>query len=597
MFWGMKHADRFQWERSQIEELAGEVTWVGAKQWRIDDELRLTVDVDLVINEVTYEVLLVYPHLFPDTPAFIRPRSTTSVRWSSHQYGAGGTLCLEWGPDNWSPQVTGAMLLRSAHRLLEAEADAGIAPANVPSRHRATIGQTVRGQVHRLVVTNRFREWLDQLSLDSQGSFVTHNLYHGVADVFFVSEVKQLGGESVILSDVPAGVTASFPFILLKGAGWVFKSASFTAGETIGNLDALLNQIRRAGFEEFTLPNSDGGSESKVEYLFLLLGPDKFAQAFWYISSNGGSFNECAIVGLASADGQRTPPEHVNLLDKKIGIVGLGSVGSKVAVSLARSGVRKFILIDDDLMLQENVCRHELNWIAVGVHKADAVKHAISVVASETDVQVRRLRIAGQESAESASTALDALATCDLIVDATANPSVFVQLAAIAKRRQRVLVWGELFAGGIGGLLVRSRPGKDLDPLTMRAGIHEYLATKEPAPFVFATARYDVEREDAPPLIASDAEVSQFASTMTRFVLDAFLDRNPTDFPHSAYLLGFKQAWIFSAPFDTHPISVESEPDSSVDPLTVDKSTQREAMEFISELVTQLTNADPRPAE
>lgn len=598
MFWGLKHPDRLQHERAQIEELAGEVDWIGATQWRLDDELRLTVNVDIVINDVTYEVLLVYPHLFPDTPAFVRPRLTTATtRWSAHQYGAGGTLCLEWGPDNWRPEVTGALLLRSAHRLLEAEAGAGSTPADVPSRHRETLGQAVRGQVYRLVVTDHLREWLDRYPLESQASLVTHNMYHRVTDVFFVSEAKPSTGGSVIFTDLPAAITTSFPLFVMKGTGWVFKSARFTGGEQIENLESLLAVLHGAGFAGFALPNTEGDTEGRADYIFLLRGSNNVARAFSYMASNGGNLKECAILGLTSTIGERIPSGYVELVSKKVGIVGLGSVGSKIAISLARSGLRKFVLIDDDLMLQENVCRHELDWVSVGLHKADAVKQAINVVAPEADVHVRRFRIAGQESAESASTALDSLATCDVIIDATANPEVFVQLAAIAKSRQRVLIWGELLAGGIGGLLARSRPGKDLDPLTMRGGIYDFLASKEPAPFAFASTGYDVEREAAPPLIAIDGEVSQLASSMTRFALDALLDRNPSEFPYSAYLIGFKQTWIFSAPFDTYPISVEGKVVNSPDPLRVEESTQRGAVEFISELVTQRTNADSRPAE
>ena len=599
MFWGLKYPDRLQHERTQIEQLVGAVDWIGVKRWQLDDELRFTVAVDIVINDVTYEVALVYPHQFPDTPAFVRPRSaTTTTRWSAHQYEPGGTLCLEWGPDNWRLEVTGALLLQSAHRLLEAEAGAGSTPVDVPSRHRQTLGQVVRGQGCRLVVSSHLRQWLDRFPLEAQASLVTHNIYHGATDVFFVSEAKSAADDSVIFADLPAGITTRFPFFVIKGTGWVFKSARLTGGEQIREFESLLAELHGAGFAGFALPDAGGDTERKAEHIFLLLGSNTTCRAFWYMASNGGTLKECAILGLTSTTDDRIPSQYAELVTKKVGIVGLGSVGGEVAVSLARSGIRKFVLIDDDLMLQENVCGHELDWASVGLHKADGVKQAISVVAPEAEVQVRRFRIAGQESSESASTALDTLVTCDVIIDATANPEVFVQLAAISNSRERILIWGELFAGGIGGLLARSRPGKDPDPLTMRAGIHDFLASKEPAPFVHARTGYDVEREAAPPLIAIDAEVSQLASVMTRFTLDALLDREQSEFPHSAYLIGLKQAWIFSAPFDTHPIYVEGELVASRSPLRrMDESTQREAIEFISELVNERGNVDSRPTE
>jgi hypothetical protein len=598
MFWYLERIDRLRHERADLEALAGEVTWIQASRWGFYSEARIKVEVDIVINDFTYEVELVYPHLFPDTPAFIRPRaSTTAVRWSEHQYGPGGPLCLEWGPDNWRSEVSGAILLRSAHKLLAAETAAGATPAAIPSRHRTTLGQTLRGTNCRVVVTDQLRDCLNQLSHESHHSLATHNLMHGVTDVFFVSAVKSPKGEPVLLTDVPSGITTSLPLFAPKGIGWVFRSTRFTGNEVIGNLDTLLAMIRSAGFEEFTLPPTEGDSATRAEYIFLLQGTDNHTRAYWYYSSNGGMFRECALIGLSPSEGQRVLAEHVGLPEKKIGIAGLGSVGSKVAVSLARSGVRKFVLIDDDLLLPENMCRNELNWASVGVHKAEVVKEAISVVAPGVDVRVLLTRIGGQESAQYASTALDALATCDVVIDATASSTVFVQLAAICKRRQRSLVWGELFAGGIGGLLVRSRPGKDPDPLTMRAGVHAYLETQERAPFPLAATRYDVEGEDTPPLIAYDAEVSQFASMLTRFALDAVLERNPSEFPDSAYLIGFKREWIFTAPFHTQPISVSHPPSNETDSLEEQAGTHEETIEFLRQLVTQQTNAQTHPAE
>ncbi|MGE7713241.1 E2/UBC family protein [Priestia megaterium] len=48
------------------------------------------------------------------------------------------------------------------------------------------------------------------------------------------------------------------------------------------------------------------------------------------------------------------------LSDKKVTIVGLGSLGSRVAFELARAGVRRFTLIDEDILDVDNVFRHEL---------------------------------------------------------------------------------------------------------------------------------------------------------------------------------------------------------------------------------------------
>lgn len=588
MLWVIENSVRFLRERSALEQLCGEVAWIKRYQWGMTKDVMLKVDADLIVGEEIYDVELVYPNLFPDTPAYVRPRASTA-RWSSHQY-VGGVLCLEWGPDNWHPEVTGADLLRSTYRLLSEESGHGTAARTVPSRHSVTFGQEVRASNRRVIVTSALAELLQSLATPSHHKMTTQCILHDSTRVYFVSEISRAEGEPFRPDDLPSGIVEYIPLFSVQKQGWLFRSDTLDTKATISNVESLLAVIRASGFTNFELPSVEDGKPASTEYLFLFFGPDQTFRALTSDIHGEGVVKECTVIGLRDGSDPRLPPEHRAISDKKVGIVGLGSVGSKVAISLARSGVRKFLLIDDDVMLQGNISRHQLDWASVGVNKVDAVKEALSLVASGTDVQVRRTRIAGQESAESASTALDALATCDILIDATANTSVFVQLAAIAKRRKKPLVWGEVFAGGIGALLVRSRPERDPTPLGMRAAVHAYLQTLPPAPFA-RTTDYDVPTAAGPPLIAFDAEVSQFAAMLTRFALDILLDHTPPEFPYSAYLIGFKQAWVFDAPFDTRPINVEV-PTAEVATPTSDQSETQQVADVLLALIKQETDAN-----
>ncbi|WP_080797849.1 ThiF family adenylyltransferase [Arabiibacter massiliensis] len=58
-------------------------------------------------------------------------------------------------------------------------------------------------------------------------------------------------------------------------------------------------------------------------------------------------------------------------------IFGCGSVGSLVALELARSGVGNFALVDNDVIEYHNVCRHQCGVREVGEYKVDAVKRRI----------------------------------------------------------------------------------------------------------------------------------------------------------------------------------------------------------------------------
>lgn len=69
-------------------------------------------------------------------------------------------------------------------------------------------------------------------------------------------------------------------------------------------------------------------------------------------------------------------------------VCGCGSVGSLAALDLARSGVGRFLLIDDDLLSIENLCRHQCGLADLGRSKARAVAERIRLINPCADVQV-----------------------------------------------------------------------------------------------------------------------------------------------------------------------------------------------------------------
>lgn len=65
------------------------------------------------------------------------------------------------------------------------------------------------------------------------------------------------------------------------------------------------------------------------------------------------------------------------MLRKGAVIIGCGSVGSLVALELARAGVGRFFLIDMDILGYHNICRHQCGIQDVGKYKTTAVKERI----------------------------------------------------------------------------------------------------------------------------------------------------------------------------------------------------------------------------
>lgn len=551
--WWLSDHERFVREQDEIGALAGACDWLVRAEWAVGEGATLKLEFDFKVGERTYEAFLVYPAMFPEVPAYVTPRKPGET-WSGHQYGgADGVLCLQWGPDNWQTSITGAMLVRSTYDLIAGEAGGGGEERLVPTRHYLTIGQRTRNAKWRMVLTHGLQGAIAAIpdAVQWRGKFTSTK--HTAEWVHFCVEI--LDGETKAYEEtaLPAALKTSGLIRVYQDDGWVFKSSGFDFSKIASTPDEVLAQIHAAGFSGFAWPSSAVPGDY-ASYVVMLAKTATDVCSYYVVLAGDKSWVE----SLASIEAQppntnRLPADNAQLSEKTVGIVGLGSVGTKSAKSLVRQGIRKLVLIEDDVFLPENITRNDLDWLYVGIGKAEALKEALSLIAADVEVEIHTLRVAGQENSRLASTTLDMLAKCNLIVDATANPKVFNYLARAAHQHKIPMVWGEVFAGGIGSLMARSRPGVDPSPLSTRTQILKYLEGLPKAPFQLAE-NYDADADDGTPLVASDGEVGQFAYTLTRFVIDSLRDSAKQEFPHSAYLIGFKAEWIFTAPFDTQPI-------------------------------------------
>lgn len=565
MIWFVSDMQRFKREQEAIRELEREADWLVGVGWAVEDA-QLIYRFELNVNGESIALTLRYGHGFPSEPPSIFPES--GRRLSGHQYN-NGDLCLEYGPDTWVQTVTGADLVRSAHRLLSSEAAAGANPADaVPSRHELTVGQAARSENSRFLLTVSLQAFLQQAprGLTATGRF--RFLYNEVTSVFLLVSID--GFTESVWSDpeLPPGLTKKR---MLEDGAIV----------TVATGVELPPFPDRTALDEFLRDHGIAAVGTEVDTV--VVHCDAETRLLWFHEGR-----TLSVLSLRATAGQRLAPEHAQLKSKKVGIVGCGSLGSKLAVMLARAGVERFVLVDDDVFLPENIVRSELSWSDVGQHKAEAVAKRIELVAPAAKSTVRKQRVGGQESNSVADSTVGLLQECDLIVDASAEPTVFNVLSGAAVSSSKPLLWAEIFAGGIGGLIARSRPGIDATPQDMRASIRAWCAAQN-APAPRATGGYGAETEQGT-WVADDADVTVVAAHAARFALDLLLLRAPSAYPHSCYLLGLMQAWVFAAPFDTIPLDLSGLP-SSVPPPLVDNDP--ETLAAILELMNK-GNAEPR---
>jgi molybdopterin/thiamine biosynthesis adenylyltransferase len=536
---------RMRAETRGLDELAGASEWLTKLEWGFTESKDVCVDFDITVNGKAHEAVLIYPALFPQAPAYVRPRKPDEP-WSAHQYPSTGTLCLEWGPDNWHPGVTGADLVVSTHKLLAYEKFGPFIGAAAPSRHELTLGQRVRYESQRFLITQQLQAALEASPRTAPIPLAVGTLHRRPE---LVAVATQLGDEALpTLLGVPKEISDPAATSSWVRKGFVVWCDEWGSLPKIVKGQAVLREFLKAkGCWPWPSDEPQSG--------FLLLADEQRRLRSFAIAANteGSTIFEYFPVDCTDKGEVRQPERNATLAQKKVAIVGLGSVGSKVAVSLARSGITRFLLIDDDILKPSNLTRNQLDWSSIGYDKVDAVQSAINLIHPAAEAACRTFRFAGQESSSYNTTVLEQIAGCDLVIDATASPKVFSSIAAICTRRKVAVVWGEVFAGGIGALMARCLPGFDADPLEIRRAIHAYLVSMPDAPFQHAQA-YDTDVDDEV-FVAGDAEVSALSASLTQFAIDALVGTEAPRFPNAAYLFGYQKAWIFEAPFDTHPIA------------------------------------------
>jgi hypothetical protein len=592
--WFLKDSDRLTREREGVDKLAQSVTWLVGAEWKL--EAGLCLDAVIRAHGHDYEVRVTFPALYPDAPATVRPRNFKE-RLSTHQYGgADGPLCLEWGPDNWHPNVTAVQMLESTYKLFDTENPLGsekpVVPVVAPSRHSLTLGQDMRNEWPWLE-SNGLLSFLMTQPMNSTGSFKFSFRKKGENRHVLIHDAAAIEGASWKDEQIPSGLPGTDSTSLNVGVWTKVDLAPESLGQP-GSLTELKNLLEPLIGETYLATDGTSPVNGFEKSIAAVLVVDKSgATRFYIVFSNESVFPLVKISAEPQASENRAPDVAI-FEGKTVGIVGLGSAGSKIAISLARMGIRKFYLVDYDILLPGNLRRHALDWQSVLEHKVEGVREAIKNISAGIDVEVSRLHLTGQESNAAVSGALDRLARCDLIIDATANPRAFNLLAAAARNAARPMIWFEIYAGGFGGMVARSRPNIDPTPQDMRNAYLQYCAANASPDVPKQATNYGVETEDGTVLTASDADVSLIASHAARFVPDCFLNAENSRFPFSMYLVGLSKKWVFEAPFATIPISLEAYSISGWNADT-DKKLSPENTAFILQLLVKPENANPHP--
>lgn len=201
------------------------------------------------------------------------------------------------------------------------------------------------------------------------------------------------------------------------------------------------------------VPQPDGNiSLIGVEYMGFRPQPNKGTSRLKHPLNESLDYN----VTLTALTVERHYQEHLvlrtggqrELIDKRIAVLGVGAVGSRIAGELIHAGVRELTLIDNDTISPDNLYRHEVGTIYLYYNKARAVSNHLKYKYPMTKIDYKDANV------------YDLLTSCpdifekyDLIVASMGNPTVEMLLNQRIRELENppslIFAWVEPL--GIGG--------------------------------------------------------------------------------------------------------------------------------------------------
>lgn len=527
--WWLAQWSRLAQERATVEALAASEAWFTLTRWTVY-KFRLAAEGLITAHGADYPVRLVYPDSFPDVPAWVEPQDETA-RWSHHQYGSGGALCLELRPDNWHANATGADVLQSAFNLLYKEnpngtGDTGTVPT---AGHVGSVQAYAWLKPPALIGLSCLERLMEGKAVDLQALYWQAET--DVWPILLTDQQDREAGTSPTTDDL-GSCRSTLPVVVAQ------KEAPHPQPKNRAEL-----------LDGFNLED-----DATPPYIVIVaLSPDHLALTI-FVCLTPDIVQIRFLVLLPDEAGRRSGRPAASG-QPQVAVIGLGSVGSSVAELLLRSGVRRLVLVDGDVMLPGNLERHTLDWRDVGAHKTVAIKRRLLHIAPRAEIEVITANLNWQRSARVYSGDIDAIADCTVIVNATGDLPTGLLLGALAKQHRKAFVSVEVFEGGLGCLTARFIPGRDPTFIQGRMAYETYCEEQGVAPPSSGVHTYESLTFDGTPIQADATAVTAAAAQTARIALDILDDRVEANTP-PWMLTGFRSGWLFSRQGDSLALDI-----------------------------------------
>lgn len=435
--------------------------------YEIVNEEPLSILFSINVHSFTYEFIAEYPKYFPHQPIIIYRKTDFKT---GHCY-KNGAMCLKWGNDNWDSDLTIVDLIKNLYDLLFIENPLGNEHQQSESGDSFSLGQKIRYVDSICLVLGK-----DTLSYINDCGYIklSYNKTDENKKIYFI---KSIDDKKIIKSKA------------LKNEKEVkYFRTKFLWKE-------LICLKPRELFNHLNM-------REIVKKDFIIFTIDNYAI---FISRQGKKVDYIKIIVSEFETDKRLKIDK-NILNKKILILGLGSIGSRVLMDLARTGFNNFILVDNDIMLPYNTVRHELTERHIGEYKVNALKRMIlDEINSNINIEVSTLNMLGQESTTSTEKFLKMCEDADLIIDCTANDNLLLLVDNVLKDKQIPLISGTVIPGGLGNIVLIRKKGDVFSMEKILSAYYYFKSTKN----MFAEESHDYEATiEETPYVATMSDCS-----------------------------------------------------------------------------------------
>lgn len=263
-----------------------------------------------------------------------------------------------------------------------------------------------------------------------------HELINNFTDNLITGVAFEWKGEKVfhVHTDFPKVAPAGYPsiaFFKIEENIWDFKNSR-------SNFSSIAETFQNPGKSFY----------QKVVGIFLFVDNDKLNQIAFIQTENGIEDCEVKFVPLKSELYSRSKGllETDILETKSVLIIGLGSVGSNIAVELAKSGVGNFTLVDFDRVELSNISRHICGINELGRFKTFAIRDAIllrnpfsKIITYEQDINQNREQLK------------QVIENSDLVICATDNNRSRFNINELAFELNKTVLYGRALTRAEGG--------------------------------------------------------------------------------------------------------------------------------------------------